>query len=161
MERSKQIMDALEALLREQGFDVQTDGRLDEHPGVNMLIPLQEDGTELVFAELHFITGPQGFDVIQLYTTLVGELQPQAAAETAKAIAVWNQDLLLGAFALRDDRQLYHRYCLTVPRSLAPGQAAALALDAFSFILGQIAEYHGDALLLASGTTFEALCAMD
>ena len=129
MERSKQIMDALEALLREQGFDVQPDGRLDEHPGVNMLIPLQEDGTELVFAELHFITGPQGFDVIQLYTTLVGELQPQAAAETAKAIAVWNQDLLLGAFALRDDRQLYHRYCLTVPRSLAPGQAAALALD--------------------------------
>ncbi len=38
---------------------------------------------------------------------------------------------------------------------------AALALDAFSFILGQIAEYHGDALLLASGTTFETLCAMD
>ena len=38
MERSKQIMDALEALLREQGFDVQPDGRLDEHPGVNMLI---------------------------------------------------------------------------------------------------------------------------
>ena len=90
----------------------------------------------------------------------MGELQPQAAAETAKAIAVWNQDLLLGAFALRDGSQLYHRYCLTVPHSLDPGQAAALALDAFSFILGQIAEYHGDALLLASGTTFETLCAM-
>lgn len=62
MERSQQIIGAVEGILRGQGFDVQPDNRLPAHPGVNMLIPLQEDGTELVFTELHFIEGPEGID---------------------------------------------------------------------------------------------------
>lgn len=161
MNRSKQLIWEFAAVLIAQGFDAKLDDRLDDHPGLNVLIPLQEDGTELVFFEAHYIHAYDRFDVIQLYTTLVGELSPSAASETAKAIAVWNRDFLLGSLGLLDDRQLYHRYCLTLPASFNAKQTAEYAFDVFSMILGQISEYHEDTLSLASGVSFEALCAAD
>lgn len=162
MERSRQIMDAVETLLRGQGFDARPDDRLPEHPGVNMLIPLQEDGTELVFTELHFIEGPEGFDVVQIYTTLIDELSEAACSELEEAINLWNRDFLLGSLAiLRDSRQLYHRYCVALPKQYPVQPSAELVYDAFAVILSQIAEYHRDALTLAAGITFEELCAMD
>lgn len=72
MQRSQQIMEAAEALLAKQGYDVKADDRLPDNPGLNMLIPLREDGTELVLTELHFIPGGMDFDVVQIYTTLIG-----------------------------------------------------------------------------------------
>lgn len=161
MNRSEQIIQEFAAVLTDRGFDAKPDDRLADHPGLNVLIPLQEDGSELVFFEAHYIHTYDRFDVIQLYTTLVGDLSPSAAAETTKAIAVWNRDFLLGSLGLLEDRQLYHRYCLTLPVAFDAKQAAEYAFDAFSMILGQIAEYHEDALTLASGVSFEALCATD
>lgn len=161
MNRSEQLIREFAAVLSAQGFDAKLDDRLADHPGLNVLIPLQEDGTELIFFEAHYIYAYERFDVIQLYTTLIGELTPSAAAETAKAIAVWNRDILLGSFGLLENRQLYHRYCLTLPASFDAQQIAEYALDVFSMILGQITEYHEDALALASGVSFEALCAAD
>ena len=98
--------------------------------------------------------------MIQL-TTLVGELQPQAAAETAKAIAVWNRDLLLGAFALRDDRQLYHCYCLTVPRCSPPAGGAALALTRFRSSWPDRCSTTGTRCCSPPAPPLETLCAMD
>lgn len=162
MQRSQQIMEAAEALLAKQGYDVKADDRLPDNPGLNMLIPLQEDGTELVLTELHFIPGGMDFDVVQIYTTLIGELHEPARREVEKAVAVWNQDFLLGALAVGEEGgPLYHRYCLALPKQLDPAQLATLIYQAFSFILSQIAEYHPDALTLASGVTFDDLCAMD
>lgn len=161
MNRSEQLIRDFAAVLTARGFDAKLDDRLADHPGLNALIPLQEDGTELVFFEAHYIRTFDRFDVIQLYTTLIGELTPSAAAETAKAIAVWNRDFLLGSLGLLENRQLYHRYCLTLPVSFDAKQAADYIFDLFSVILEQIAEYHEDALTLASGVSFEALCAAD
>ena len=161
MKRSEQLIQEFAAALSAQGFDAKLDDRLADHPGLNVLIPLQEDGTELVFFEAHYIHAYDRFDVIQLYTTLIGELSPSAATETAKAIAVWNQDFLLGSLGLLENRQLYHRYCLTLPVSFDAKTAAEYIFDVFSMILGQIAEYHEDTLTLASGVSFEALCAAE
>lgn len=161
MKRSEQLIEAFSSVLVSRGFDAKPDNRLDDHPGLNILIPLQEDGTELVLFEAHYVESFDRFDVVQFYTTLIGELSPSAAAETAKAIAVWNQDFLLGALGLLEGRQLYHRYCLTLPADMDPQQAAEYGFDIFSMILNQIAEYHEDALTLASGVTFDALCAAD
>ena len=162
MERSQQIIGAVEGILRGQGFDVQPDNRLPAHPGVNMLIPLQEDGTELVFTELHFIEGPEGFDVVQIYTTLIDAVSEAACTELEKAAALWNMDFLLGSLGIRrDNHQLYHRYCVTLPKQYPVQPSAELVYDAFAFILSQIAEYHGDALQLSAGITFEGLCAME
>lgn len=162
MQRSQQIMEAAEALLAKQGYDVKADDRLPDNPGLNMLIPLREDGTELVLTELHFIPGGMDFDVVQIYTTLIGELHEPARREVEKAVAVWNQDFLLGSLGIRrDNHQLYHRYCVTLPKQYPVQPSAELIYDAFAFILSQIAEYHGDALQLSAGITFEELCAME
>lgn len=163
MERSQQLINAVQSLLTAQGFDAKPDDRLPDNPGVNLLIPLQEDGTELVFTELHFIEMADDFDVVQIYTTLIGELSDIACSELEKAIHVWNLDFLLGALAIHEDsRQLYHRYCVTLSKQCDIQPAAELVYNAFVFILRQIAEYHPDALILASGSmTFDELCAMD
>ena len=161
MERSEQRIRAFEALLAARGYEPKPDARLPGHPGCNALIPLQEDGSELIFFETHFYSQADRFDVIQMYTTLVGRLPAAAAHETALAIDLWNRDFVFGSLAISETGDLYHRYCLAVPREYTAEQAASYLWDVFSCILSQIAEYHADALTLASGVSFEALCARD
>lgn len=157
MERSEQRIRAFEAQLAAHGYDPKPDNRLSGHPGCNVLIPLQEDGSELIFFECHFYSQADRFDIFQLYTTLVGRLSADAAHETMQAIHQWNRDFVFGALAINQTGDLYHRYCMAVPHDYTAEQAACYLWDVFSIILSQIAEYHADALTLASGVSFEAL----
>lgn len=161
MERSEQRIRAFEALLTAHGYDPKPDTRLPEHPGCSVLIPLQEDGSELIFFETHFYSQTDRFDIIQMYTTLAGRLSAVAAHEMALAINLWNRDFVFGSLAINETGDLYHRYCLAVPNEYTAEQAAGYLWEVFSIILSQIAEYHEDALSLASGVSFEALCTRD
>ncbi len=162
MQRSEQLANALNTLFSERGFDVKPDRRLDGHPGVNLVISLRGDGTEIIFTEINFIASTKSFDIIQIYSTLIGDVTESAMTELDKAIRLWNKDFLLGSMGLLDDlHQLYHMHRLAIPSGLRPYEAAVFAFDALQLILRQISLFHPDAVALSAGVKFSELDAED
>lgn len=156
MERATEIIALLESSLEGQGLEAAPDNSVPGRPGLRALIPVQ-DG-KLVRVELHYIPCGELFDVLQLYTAIAKDLDGHGMRELRTAVDTWNFSVFLGNLAVRDDlRQLYHRYCLALPRKLSAGECAVMAESVLASILQNIAQFQDGALALAGGMAFQEL----
>lgn len=158
MDRATQTIQLLESSLREQGFQTAFDDSVPDRPGMRTLIPLREDGTGLVRVELHYVPCGELFDILQLYTTVIEDLDEPGMRELRKAVEVWNFSVFLGSMAVREDeRQLFHRYCLALSGKLSAEECAVVGESVLTSVLRSISPFYEDALDLANGVTFEEL----
>jgi len=158
MDRATQTIQLLESSLREQGFQTAFDDSVPDRPGMRTLIPLRGDGTGLVCVELHYVPCGELFDILQFYTTVIEDLNEHGMRELRKAVDVWNFSVFLGSLAVRkDERQLFHRYCLALSGKLSAEECAVVGESVLTSVLRMISPFYEDALDLADGMTFEAL----
>lgn len=153
MARDTQTIQLLEASLRGQGFQTALDESIPDRPGMRLLIPVQD--RKLVRTELHYVTCGELFDVLQLYTTIVEDLDEHGMRELSKAVRVWNFVVFLGSLAVREDlRALFHRYSLVLPSKLSAEECAVMTESVLVTVLNYIAAFQEEALALANGMTF-------
>lgn len=156
MDRSAQTIHLLESSLREQGFQTAFDESIPERPGMRTLIPLREDGTGLVRVELHYVPCGELFDILQLYTTVIEDMEEHGVRELRKAVEVWNFSVFLGSLSVREDRrELFHRYCLALSGKLSAEECAVVGESVLTSVLRSISPFYEDAMDLANGAAFE------
>lgn len=141
-----------EQKLISDGYDAKWDARTSEYPGVTLLIPLESDGTSLVFTEVHLIPLATGRHIMQFYTTVCGEIVDAGLAELEKAIAHWNIDVAVGSFGLyHEGRQLYQKYSLIFADVAEADLCVALAAETLTLIMIELEKYYDALCAIASG----------